>query len=57
MELTSSPITPISPSDIYVYYDKNYDDNYDVIFNKIDNEIELILPDDFNEELKEYSFS
>ena len=30
--------------------------NYDIIFNKFDDEIELVLPDDFNEELKEYSF-
>ena len=32
-----STLQPSSPSDIYVYSDKNYDDNYDIIFNKIDN--------------------
>lgn len=48
--------TPNSPSSIYVYSDKGYDENYDIIFNKLDDEIELVLPDDFNEPLNENSF-
>lgn len=48
--------TPDSPSSIYVYSDKGYDENYDIIFNKLDDEIELVLPDNFNEPLSENSF-
>jgi hypothetical protein len=42
-----------SPSDIYVYSNTNYEDNYDIIFNNIGEELEIVLPDSFNEPLKE----
>jgi len=53
---TSHTIVPDSPSKIYVYSDKECEENYDVIFNKIDDELELVLPDDFNQTLTEKSF-
>lgn len=53
MEINSAPN---SPSNIYVYSTNIQEDNYDIIFNKLDDDIELVLPDDFNEELTEQTF-
>ena len=54
---TSVSVMPNSPSEIYVYSDKDYNENYNIIFNKIDDGLEIVLPDDFNEPLNENSFS